>query len=893
MNTKTTSGLGQPQAFTRHSKPQPALAQPPKPRRTLCGFLALGLLLALVATQCQNTGSSANPSNPSKPIISDPPVTTIPVTVPRPEVFTIPEIQTQPLTPVQLRAEVAPVQLNRYQSCAGLLSQIQAAALDRIDEHGLHDNQERDPFFVDETLVEEFEFEPPKPSPTTTMPSRTPRTTRPPRRDSTQTDATVASFASPATTTAPAVPPRQQSRSEALADLAEELSIAPDFDAVASGAQPHSTTNVQVAGVDEADIVKTNGELIVGLSGQTLWLADVAAAAPRVVGELAVGGGDYLEMYLSGDRVFLLGESAVGVANADGSQRLGSNQRTAVVTEIDISDPRNPQAGRHLRLEGRYVSSRLTPDGQARVVVSSTPADEILFVSPARGQWSTGAAKLINQELIKQSGVEQWLPHYSLHNSAGQTLASDVLLECDRVFLPGHFAGFSQVSVVSFDANAPLAVGDATSVMAEGEVVYASAESLYVSHVVRDFTGFATQPSNAIQAETVVHKFAFGAAGQASYEGSGAVVGQPLNQFAFHEHDGHLFVATTVFSKRWESFVTSLEDVGDQLLINHKVGNLGKGEQIYAVRYVGDMAYVVTFRQTDPLYVIDLSNPSRLETKGELKITGYSAYLHPVGDDLLLGIGREATTSGQITGLKLSLFDVSDPANPRVADSLDFDGGSSDVEFDHRAFLWWEAEDLAVVPVKNDRSGFNGALGIRIRESQSQGGEPFHAIVLDQRITHDALLLEDYQGFCRWYRLPAEVSQADAITKICPSSATNTVLAAATPESYRCDQAEQFTAFELRQLATAFAGLAEASEDAGSLSLGGPKSARDLVQDLAAASDVSEYHFQVCTPQFNRLAPSILRSLVVGENLWTVSAELLQANDLNTLQRRAQLEIPG
>ena len=883
MTIKTTSGIGQAQT----------LARTPKTRQALAGFLALGLLLALVAVQC----SSSSTTTTTVPVTSSTttvPVTSIPTTAP---VTTIrldnpvnPDSRVRPLTLVELRAEVAPVQLNSYQSCAVLLAQIQAVALDRVDEHGIHDDQERDPFFVDDTLVEEFEFKP-------ASPRQTPSSTSPPRRDPPARDS---SQAAASTTTAPAasIAPSPRIEDDVVSaapsmDLGIDLGARsmPEFDVVISGSSAYSTTNVQVAGVDEADIVKTNGELIVGLSGQTLWLADVAAANPQVVGKLAVGGGNYLEMYLNGDRVLLLGESTVGVANADGSQRLGSDRRTTVVTEIDISDPRDPQEGRHLRLEGRYVSSRLTPDGQARVVVSSSPTDEILFVSPAQGQWSQNAARLLNQELVKQSRIEQWLPHYSLHNSAGQTLAGELLLECDRVFLPDHFAGFSQVSVVSLDTNAPLAVGDATSVMAEGELVYATAESLYVSHVVRDFTGFASQPSSSIQAETVVHKFAFGADGQASYEGSGAVVGQPLNQFAFHEHNGHLFVATTVFAGRWESFVTSLQNVGSQLLISHKVGNLGKGEQIYAVRYVGNKAYVVTFRQTDPLYVIDLSDPSRLETKGELKITGYSAYLHPIGDDLLLGIGREATNTGRITGLKLSLFDVSDPSNPRVEDSLDFDGGSSDVEFDHRAFLWWDASDLAVVPVKNDRSNFNGALGIRIREGERQDGKAFYAITLERRISHDALLFQGSPGSCSWYRLPAEVTEADSITQICPGTASYDARNAATPESYWCEQAERFAAFELRQLATVFAELEAASGDAGSL--GELRSARDLVQDLSAVNDASTYHFQICRPSFNRLAPSILRSLVVEENLWTVSAELLQANDLNTLQRRAQLEIPG
>ena len=887
MTTHTTSGPSRAKTLLHNLKP----------RQALVGFLALGLALAMTATQCSNssptsvsdtsdtsstTGTTmASATTSASTTTSVPDVTGIAdVITSIPDSSGIPESVVRPVTLAELRAEVVPVPLNSYDSCDSLLGQIQAAALEHIDSDGFPD-PEPEPFYASSS-VQEFEFEPARSN-----------------RDS-DTDATAAELP------IPTLPPVAFSEgtefsfsdgpalaSPSASEDFDDIYVSPGADIVVNSASAYSTTNVQVAGVDEADIVKTNGQVIVGLSGQTLWLADVSAANPQVVGELEVSGGRYFEMLLSGDRVFLIGESAVGVANADDTQRLGRNQRTTVVTEISIADPDEPQPGRHLRLEGRYISSRLTPDGHARVVVSSSPLDEVLLVSPTRGQWSQGAARLLNQELVRQSRIDQWLPHYSLHDSTGQALASELLLGCDRVFLPDHFAGFSQVAVVSFDTNEDLAVGDATSVMAEGELVYASAESLYVSHVVRDFTGFAIQPTGGLETETVVHKFALSSNGQARYEGSGAVVGRPLNQFAFHEHNGHLFVATTLSDNRWESFVTSLEDVGDQLLISHKVGNLGKDEEIYAVRYVGNKAYVVTFRQTDPLYVIDLSDPSQLETKGELKITGYSAYLHPIGDDLLLGIGREATNTGQITGLKLSLFDVSDPSDPREIDKLDFDGGSSEVEFDHRAFLWWEASELAVVPVRNDYSGFNGALGVRIRAVPGAGGaEPSYAITLDQRITHDDFEIQGDSGECGWYALPAELSEAKAVTKICPGSADYDDRYQATPELYWCDQSERFTAFELRQLALALAGIADATGDASS-SLAGLRSAGNLEQELSAADDGDPYYFQICIPDFNFLAPSILRSLVVGENLWTVSDELLQANDLDTLQRGAQIELPG
>ncbi|MCU0309074.1 MAG: beta-propeller domain-containing protein, partial [Thermoleophilia bacterium] len=119
------------------------------------------------------------------------------------------------------------------------------------------------------------------------------------------------------------------------------------------------------------------------------------------------------------------------------------------------------------------------------------------------------------------------------------------------------------------------------------------------------------------------------------------------------------------------------------------------------VRFMGPMGYVVTFRQTDPLYVLDLADPERPRVRGELKIPGYSAYLHPVGEGLLLGVGQDATATGQVTGSQASLFDVSDPARPARLDTLDL-GDWSEAEQDHHAFLWWGRAGLALVPAVAD-----------------------------------------------------------------------------------------------------------------------------------------------------------------------------------------------
>ena len=172
--------------------------------------------------------------------------------------------------------------------------------------------------------------------------------------------------------------------------------------------------------------------------------------------------------------------------------------------------------------------------------------------------------------------------------------------------------------------------------------------------------------------------------------------------------------------------MTVLAENGGELEVVGTVGGLGKGEQIYSVRFMGDVGYVVTFRQTDPLYTIDLSDPTNPTVVGELKILGYSAYLHPLGDGLLLGVGQDATEEGWTKGTQVSIFDVSDLANPTRIHQYTMTDGHSDVEFDHRAFLYWEPTSTAVIPVQRwgweERSGkddyFSGAIGLELDRSR-------------------------------------------------------------------------------------------------------------------------------------------------------------------------------
>jgi hypothetical protein len=222
------------------------------------------------------------------------------------------------------------------------------------------------------------------------------------------------------------------------------------------------------------------------------------------------------------------------------------------------------------------------------------------------------------------------------------------------------------------------------------------------------------------------------------YKASIEVKGHLLNQFAMSEHAGNLRVATTIgapwgFDESNESVVTVIEISDEGLTEVGQVGGMGKGERIFAVRFVGNIGYVVTFRQTDPFYTLDLTDPKTPKVRGELKITGYSGYLHPIEENLILGIGQEATEEGVTTGTKAALYDVEDLDDPKVVSTWSPGSGRSSAEWDHHAFLWWPPEGIAVLPIrdwKNDKAEAvllkieNGDLEEFGRITHSERGSP-------------------------------------------------------------------------------------------------------------------------------------------------------------------------
>jgi len=465
--------------------------------------------------------------------------------------------------------------------------------------------------------------------------------------------------------------------------------------AVTDRSQEVSTTNNQEQDVDEADYVKATAKRLLIVSGGALLVVDISGPEPKLASRLEIEGAQ--ELLLRGDRALVLGsvvEAVGGDTGADRDARVGAGvsygayRQRVTLTEIDFSDPLQPKIRRSLSVNGSYDTARLT--GRiARVVIRTRP--EVMDKAQA------SAAK-----------TARFVPRSTIKSKLTGKSYTRAVVPCNRVRRSLPYSGLSLTAVLTVEIDDGLQNVDRDAVLADPDTVYASTTGTYIAaHKYID----SLDSTDDIPAgtKTDIHRFVTSAAGETEYAGSGSVSGLTLNQFSLSEHNGVLRIATTN-EPTWladgteatasQSRVTTLAPgAGKSLKRLGEVAGLGRGERIYAVRFVGDTGYLVTFRQMDPLYVVDLSVPAGPKVRGELKIPGYSAYLHPIAAGRLLGVGASATDQGQITGSQIALFDVSDPAAPKQLDAEQFANDQSAVEADHRAFLWWGPRNLAVVPL--------------------------------------------------------------------------------------------------------------------------------------------------------------------------------------------------
>jgi hypothetical protein len=379
-----------------------------------------------------------------------------------------------------------------------------------------------------------------------------------------------------------------------------------------------------------------------------------------------------------------------------------------------------------MELAGRLAGARLT-GGTARVVVASSP-EPIPVADP-----------VALRALARRQPTSRWLPRTTIRSRITRRTFRRSVVPCSHVRRPQAFSGLDLLSVLTIDLDRGLYSVGRQAVMAGAQDVYASPSSLVVA--TRRYVPGTADGTTLTGGVTELHLFDAGAEPRTPYRASGTVPGFVLNQFALSEHEAALRVATTQEAP-WtpdsgaqsESMVTVLRPAGDRLVTVGRVGGLGRGERIYGVRFLGDRGYLVTFRQVDPLYVLDLSDPESPRVRGELKITGYSAYLHPVSPTRLLGVGQEATEEGRRLGPQVSLFDVADPAQPKLLARAGLGTyGWSPAEQDHHAFLYWAPARLAVLPL--DAADFSGALAFRVGSAGvAEAGRITHPAPAEDRL---------------------------------------------------------------------------------------------------------------------------------------------------------------
>jgi uncharacterized secreted protein with C-terminal beta-propeller domain len=463
----------------------------------------------------------------------------------------------------------------------------------------------------------------------------------------------------------------------------------------------YSTTNNQEPGVEEADIVKTDGSTIFSVSGNMLYAVAVSSGTPKLVGSLDLGSSGYgSQLLLDGDRLLVISSASpvepmpLGTARPVGtgtaliypSPYYYDGQST--IDRVDVSDPTSMKVIGTASIDGSFVDARQN-GSTARIVISSAPR---AIAKPALRAREAG-----------------YVPTWSYHGLITGRRTRGFVGRCAQITRPALFSGLGMVTIYTVNIAQGLAFATTDALMADAQVVYGSQSSIYVATEkwIDPSTPAVRLPSVT---KTQIDRFDASTPHTTAFIASGDVPGYLLNQFSLSESGGYLRVASTSSPDFWgggvpqvpsQSYVTVLGTVGNQLLPVGQLSGLGSGQKIYSVRFVGDTGYVVTFRQVDPLYTIDLSDPTAPKVAGELELEGYSSYLHPLGNGLLLGVGQDVAASNEPSGALLELFDASDPAAPKLLQKTSLgQGSSSQVQYDHHAFLFWPATHLAVLPVQ-------------------------------------------------------------------------------------------------------------------------------------------------------------------------------------------------
>lgn len=521
------------------------------------------------------------------------------------------------------------------------------------------------------------------------------------------------------------------------------------------GGDDYSTTNVQVGGVDEGDIIKTDGKYIYTVTGNEVVIidaypADNAKELSRIKFDSQPSG-----IYINGDKLAVYGQN-YNIYTAEEYKNILPPRRNSYsfLKVYDTSDKNNPILKRSFDFEGNLVNSRMIGDYIYSVISSYNYYYDDEFPVPAlieNGKVLSNDKNVANCYCPNVYYFD--IPYHSYNfttvsalniNNDSEKISNEVYLldgQQNNMFVSADniYVTFNkQVSELELTMEVILEMivprldkkdqERVAEIQATKNYILSPEEKLMkMGMVFQKFSVLLTEEEQKVLEKeleekmkqkyediskelekTVIHKIEIND-GNLKYKTSGEVTGRVLNQFSMDESGGYFRIATTK-NRSWSRFgdedaresYSNLYVLDENMKIVGKVEELAKGERIYSVRFMQNRAYLVTFKQIDPLFVIDLKDPADPKVMGELKVPGYSSYLHPYDDVTLIGLGKETDDSGRVTGgIKLSLFDVSDVANPKEIDKFVLgDSSSNSIAInEHKAFLFSKDKNLLVIPV--------------------------------------------------------------------------------------------------------------------------------------------------------------------------------------------------
>lgn len=584
-------------------------------------------------------------------------------------------------------------------------------------------------------------------------------------------------------------------------------------------ASDYSTTNNQVAGVDEADFVKNDGKHIYILAQGKLQIIEAwPAESAQVIASVAIEGTP-TKMFVHKDRAVVYssldyldqGQSPFpqgmdwGPDNGFQECTYGyscdftGDGKSLKVTVFNIADRTHPELEQETVFTGSLLGARRIENSVYTVVTfpeKITPGVAFWPEELKRFQWDCYFAepednpsaqevikafeelKKSNRELIEKTTIADYLPSVTTTRyDEGQPVKDQALLqECENFYVSSAEDGQRFLSLVSQDLET-LGELEATTVLAKPGAIYANERSLYVAvrHYQEHMRGWYFDESADISEATTVHKFGLDPQASGSvYKGSGVVKGRVLNQFSLDEHDSHLRIATTsghLPNPDAHSTLSILKERNGELVLTGIVDNIAPTEDIRSARFDGKYGFLVTFKKTDPLFVIDLSDPTNPVIKGELKIPGFSTYMHLMDETHLLSIGYDASDQGSFawfTGIQLQILDVGDVTNPTLLhkEVIGTRGSTSEAATNHLAFNYYKTRDALAIPMVICEGGNeNGSYGYNMTFS----GLLVYNVTVDNGfvsqggIRHsEALSGDDYWNTCGnwWTNSNSEVKRS-------------------------------------------------------------------------------------------------------------------------------------